>query len=82
MTHKTAWHDHTRVIPLGAKAQAILAKYLLRPPNDYCFKPAESDNQAKQKRHEARKTPLGCGNRPGTNRKGTLTHNDRFDTNS
>jgi integrase len=81
-THKTAWHGHTRAIPLGTKAQAILAKYLIRPPDDYCFKPAESDAQALQRKHEARITPLGCGNRPGSNSKGTKPYNDRFNTSS
>ena len=82
VTHKTAWHGHTRAIPLGPIAQAVLAKYLIRPPDDYCFKPAESDAQAMQRKHEARKTPLNCGNRPGTNSKGTKHYNDRFNTNS
>ena len=81
-THKTAWHDHTRVIVLGTKAQAILAKYLLRPAEEYCFKPELSDIQAMQRRHEARKTPLNCGNRPGSNNKGTKPYNDYLNTRS
>lgn len=34
-----------KIIPLGPKAQAILAPYLLRPDNSYCFTPKEAHKQ-------------------------------------
>ncbi|NDF13326.1 MAG: site-specific integrase [Proteobacteria bacterium] len=66
--HKTAHRGKQRVLYCGPQAQAILAKYLLRGPDDVCFSPAESEAQRRQARTEARKTPPSCGNRPGTNR--------------
>lgn len=43
--HKTAHHGHERTIYVGPKAQAILAKYLLRDQDTPCFSPAEADRQ-------------------------------------
>lgn len=78
--HKTAYLGHDKTILLGPKAQEILSKYLFRNPNDYCFKPEESYRQFLKHKSENRKTPLSCGNRPGTNRKGTRKFNDCFDS--
>ena len=49
---------------LALKAQRILQKYLLRPEDQHCFSPAESEKNRNDARHAARKTPLSCGNRP------------------
>lgn len=65
--HKTAHKGKSRTIFIGPKAQAILAPYLLRGADDPCFSPIESEKQRRQARHEARKTPLSCGNKPGSN---------------
>jgi integrase len=35
--HKTAHHGKDRTIYVGPKAQAVLAKYLLKPEDRYCF---------------------------------------------
>ena len=68
-SHKTEHHERTRVIYVGPDAQAILSKYLLREESTACFSPTESLRQYRNAKHAARKTPLSCGNRPGTNRK-------------
>ena len=68
-THKTEHHGRPRVIPLGKEAQAVLAPYLLRSADTYCFSPQETMEQINRAKHLARTTPLSCGNRPGTNRK-------------
>lgn len=68
-THKTEHHGRPRIIPIGREAQAILAPYLLRSAEAYCFSPAETMEQSRRKRNLNRKTPMSCGNRPGTNRK-------------
>jgi integrase len=68
-THKTEHHGRPRIIPIGTIGQRILAPYLLRSAESYCFSPAESVEQQRRKKHLARTTPLSCGNRPGTNRK-------------
>jgi integrase len=61
--HKTAYRGKSRVIYVGPKAQKVLAKYLLREADSYCFSPAESE--AKRHRNRERTTPLNCGNRKG-----------------
>ena len=67
-THKTEHFDRPRTIFIGPKAQAILTPFLLRPAESFCFSPAEVVKRQRDKRHEARTTPLSCGNKPGNNR--------------
>ncbi len=67
-SHKTEHHGRERVIFIGPKRQAVLAPYLLRAAESYCFAPSEAEQERRTVRHEARKTPLHYGNRPGTNR--------------
>lgn len=66
--HKTAYRGKKRVLYVGPKAQAVLAKYLLRGPDEFCFTPIESERQRLAAKHAARVTAMSCGNRPGTNR--------------
>jgi len=83
-SHKTEHHGRERVICIGPKAQDILRPYLLRPADSYCFAPAESERKRRAALHEKRRTPLSCGNRPGSNRKRRLKRRprERYDTNS
>jgi len=83
-THKTAHLGYTRQIPLGPRAQQVLHPFLARPVDAYCFSPREADEWYRQRRHAARKTPLSCGNRPGTNRKADPQRKpgDRYDAHS
>ena len=67
--HKTEHHGRERIIYIGPRAQAILRPYLLRATDAYCFSPAETVREHLAARHEARRTRLSWGNRPGTNRK-------------
>ena len=66
--HKTEHHEKGRIIVIGPKAQAVLMPYLLRPSDAFCFSPADSERKRRAKAAEARKTPLSCGNRSGSNR--------------
>ena len=68
-SHKTEHHGRERIICIGPKGQAVLRPYLLRDKSAYCFVPAESEKKRLALRHERRRTPLSCGNRPGSNRK-------------
>ena len=68
-SHKTEHHGRDRVIFIGPKGQDVLRPYLLREKTAYCFCPAEGERKRRAQMHERRKTPLGHGNRPGTNRK-------------
>jgi integrase len=66
--HKNAHRDKQRVLFVGPRGQEILSRYLLRHAESYCFSPIESEKQRREARHQARKTKLTTGNRPGTNR--------------
>ena len=68
-SHKTEHHGRERVICIGPKAQEVLQPYLSRNKKAYCFSPTESEQRRLALLHATRKTPLSCGNRPGTNRK-------------
>lgn len=68
VTHKNAHRGKERVIFIGPKGQDVLRPYLLRAADAYCFSPADSEKKRRQAAHEARRTPLRRGNRPGTNR--------------
>jgi site-specific recombinase XerD len=80
--HKTEHHDILRAIPVGPKAQAVLLRYLARDPMAYCFDPRDSEEKRLSLLNERRVTPLGYGNRPGTNRKSKpkRTPGDRYTT--
>ena len=67
--HKTAHHDHDRVICFGPKGQAVLEPFMNdRPKDAYLFSPAEAEAERRAIRSARRKTPVCCGNRIGSNR--------------
>lgn len=68
-SHKTEHHGRERVVLVGPKAQGVLIRYLARDAAAYCFRPCDSDAKRQANRSAERKTPLSCGNRPGTNRR-------------
>jgi integrase len=82
--HKTAHHGKDRTIFIGPQAQDVLRPFLLRPSDAFCFSPTESAEWWREQRAAARKTPLSCGNRAGTNRrrKPARKPGDRFKTGS
>ncbi|MGC8560909.1 MAG: tyrosine-type recombinase/integrase [Phycisphaerae bacterium] len=64
--HKTAALGHARIIPLGPQSQDVL-RPLLKAASDAClFSPADAEAQRRAAAHASRKTPLSCGNRPGS----------------
>ncbi|TWU37932.1 Tyrosine recombinase XerC [Novipirellula aureliae] len=82
--HKTAHKGKQRVIYVGPRGQAILIEYLLRPANQHCFDPRESEKKRRAARTAARKTPPNAGNKVGSvktkNRK--RPPRQSYDTNS
>lgn len=64
--HKNVHRGQDRVIYMGPKAIEILTPYMLRPADSYAFSPQESERRRREERHAKRKTPLSCGNRPGS----------------
>ncbi len=83
-SHKTQHRGRERVIFIGPKGQDVLRRYLLRSTNAFCFCPAEGEKKRRANNHELRRTPLGYGNRPGTNRKAEPRRGagDRYTTGS
>lgn len=67
--HKTEHHGKERTIFIGPQAQAVLLRYLARDHEAYCFRPCDSMAKYLAAKHEARATPLCCGNVPGSNRR-------------
>jgi integrase len=68
-SHKTEHHDKPRVIFVGPKRPEILLSYLLRSPDAFCFSPTEAEEKRRALQHANRKTPLSCGNKPGSSKK-------------
>jgi integrase len=66
--HKTERHGQERVVVVGPRAQAVLREFLTPDTQAYLFNPTNAEQERRDKMHVARKTPLSCGNRPGTHR--------------
>jgi integrase len=67
-THKTEYQGRQRLIFVGPQGQTILLRYLARDSETYCFRPCDSEAKRRAAAHTKRKTPLSCGNIPGSNR--------------
>jgi integrase len=65
-SHKTERYGRVRQIAIGPRAQEILRPYLDQAASEFCFSPAESERQRRAERHAKRRTPLNCGNSPGS----------------
>jgi integrase len=56
--HKTEHHGRERRIFIGPEGQAVLAPYLDRDPEAYCFTPAAADAERNEKRRAGRRSPM------------------------
>jgi integrase len=60
--HKTRWCGHHRLIPLGPRAQELLAPFLRRPSKAFLFSPQEAEAWRREHRaaspKSSRKTPV------------------------
>lgn len=66
--HKTAHRGFERTIYIGPRAQHIIKPFLENRPIDiFMFSPQEAEAERRTAMHKNRKTPLSCGNKPGTN---------------
>jgi integrase len=84
--HKLEHRKQNRTVQIGPKAQAVLEPMIARcvqarGTTGYIFTPAESEAERLDANHAARTTPESCGNRRGTNCKGTraASFRPRFD---
>lgn len=53
--HKTEHHDRDRLVAVGPRAQELLAPYLQRDPEAYCFSAAESVRRARLRQQALRR---------------------------
>jgi len=68
--HKTTIHGKIKVIPLAGECIDILKRRVKNfTSKQYIFSPKESMAEYLAEKHRNRKTPLSCGNKPGSNRK-------------
>jgi integrase len=54
-SHKTEHHERDRLVVVGPRAQALLAPYLNRDPEAYCFSAAESVRRARLRQQALRR---------------------------
>jgi len=66
--HKNLERGQEREVYLGPRCQELLTPFLLRPDTMPLFIPRESERRRRALASERRKTPLSCGNTPGSNR--------------
>ena len=83
--HKTAYRQRVRAIPLTSTAQAILKPRMRSPDSkSYIFRPIDTVQEMRERRFAHRRTPMGQGNRAGTNRQvhPMITPGDSYNSNS
>lgn len=67
--HKTQYRGRARQAFLGPRSQEIIRPFLRHDLQAYMFQPLQSERERREAMHAERKTPMSCGNRPGSNRK-------------
>jgi integrase len=55
--HNLAYRNEARIIPLGPKAQAVLAEFPTERPHDIIFSPDRNVEEIRALRSHERKTP-------------------------
>jgi integrase len=80
--HKTQHLGRERRIAIAPRAQAILAPYLLRAADAFCFSPAESEAHRKLELRANRKTPVQPSQRDRSKRKPERSAGLRYTTDS
>lgn len=83
--HKNAHRERERVVYFGPQAQEILQRFICNRPTDaFLFSARESTEETLARRRRERRTPLSCGNKPGTNRRANPRKRpaEQFTTNS
>ena len=57
-THKNKYRGHSRLVPLGPKAQEILKPFLKRKDEQFLFSPAEAEVWRSEQRRKNRRSPM------------------------
>ena len=83
--HKTTRSEKLKVIPLAGVCIDILSRRITNfNSKKYVFSPKDSIKEFLETKHNNRKTPLSCGNVPGSNRKKNPKRNlkEQYNNNS
>lgn len=80
--HKTTHLGAQRVVPLGPKAQEIVAPFLKRPKTAYCFSPAEAMKDRRETMRALRKTPIQPSQRDRRKASPQTAPGERYDRRS
>ena len=68
--HKTMRFERVKVIPITRGSQGILSKYITDfESKEFVFSPEQAVKLCQKQKSLNRKTPLNCGNKPGTSKK-------------
>ena len=78
--HKTQYRGRLREVAIGPRAQEVLMPYLLRAPALYCFVPAESVEQWRRVKRQARKTAVQPSQVDRSKRNPKRNPGKRYDT--
>ena len=81
-SHKTEYLDHAKVIFVGPRAQAVLAPYLLRDADSFCFSPKEGESRRKALLRERRKSKVQPSQVNRRKRRPKSGPSDRYDRKS
>lgn len=81
-SHKTEHQGRERIIHVGPKAQAVLALYLLRDADAYCFSPINSERKRRAKQRARRKTRVQPSQIDRSKAHPKRTPRERYDANS
>ncbi len=65
--HKNLHRGHERTVYIGPQSKEIVQQFLKPDPNAFLFSPADAEKERREGKHARRKTPLSCGNTPGSN---------------
>ena len=78
--HKTERFGHSRIVPLGPRAQQILKRYIRPKVDAYLFSPAEATEARYAVMREARQTKVQPSQADRRNPEAVVLPGDRYDT--
>lgn len=78
--HKNAWRGQSLTKAIPVAAQAILAKYIDRHPDVYCFDPHEAESHRIAELRKKRKTPVQPSQQKRNRGRRTKQIRDHYDT--
>jgi integrase len=81
-THKSEHFGHRRVVPIGPRGQEILARFLARATDAFCFSPAEVQAHRSALKRGERKTPVQPSQQNRRKARPKRTPGLRYDANS